>query len=237
MKAFYIFSLFLLFYSNCYSQTQKIDTEITALNIALEKKDYDLALDIINKPIFKKDELDSYHTTKAIIYQEKGDTLKAIENYKLALNYNPNDTITHTLLGQISFEHGDYESAIVNYSNAISLEGDNPDFLRTRALIYLYLNSYRLALEDLQSSILIQSDQATDYYYAGLCQNELNNFSTALSHFNTCKALGGNIPELFYQKGISLYEIGENEKAKTEWIKAKNMGLKEAIIALESLKK
>ncbi|GJM60952.1 tetratricopeptide repeat protein [Persicobacter diffluens] len=166
------------------------------------------------------------------IYMLRGMTREAMDNgqgalddYNMALNLNPEDTVGYVVRGQLRMALGNNDGAVMDFTKALDLDDEMPEAYRSRGMVYYFQNNYRLALSDFQEALLLEADDASDYFYIGICLRELGDNARAVGFFNTCLLFDEENAEVYYQRGLANNDLLFVEEACSDFRKAYQLGM------------
>lgn len=100
-----------------------------------DEGNFDKAIELLNKQLTILDDPDAYNYL-AKIYLEQNNTDLAIENYKKAIEFNPNFFEANFELGKIYYSMNDYKNASKYLTNASNLQVENVEALSLTAECY-----------------------------------------------------------------------------------------------------
>ncbi|HMN16644.1 MAG TPA: tetratricopeptide repeat protein [Ignavibacteriaceae bacterium] len=207
VAAFLMFSMIFVGYQ-CGS------TEITSARLYIQQKNWDKALDVLQKEITKNPKSDEGFYLMGYVYGEKGNYDQMVQNYDKSLalskNFEKNISDSRKYFWAQSFNKGVglyqrgvkttnndsaqifFDKSIAEFQSAILLEPDSGDTYKNLAFVYLSKGDNDAAVDPLKK--LIEKEKALDGY----------------------KFLG----EIYYVNGTNLKNQGEETKAKDEFNKA-----------------
>lgn len=130
-----------------------------------------------------------------------------------------------------------YKEAILDFEEAIAMEGNQYEqdhsYQFHIALSYLQLNEFEKAEQLFAIDITRQENDTTGYgahhldlFYYGITKFELQKWEEAIEIFDKALAIYPNFSEVLLYKGISLYNMGNQEKAEPLLKQAREEGLK-----------
>ncbi|MEY3367956.1 MAG: hypothetical protein RI973_1111 [Bacteroidota bacterium] len=110
----------------------------------------------------------SYHDAYSQIglahYREKNNA-KALENYELALKYNPRLALVYSNMGIIYFEQGDLNKAREVYEKAVQYDPRMKDALRNLAAVHAMQKNFPEAIKWFKQALSYWPDDATLNYF------------------------------------------------------------------------
>lgn len=189
-------------------------TEITSAKLYIQQKNYDKAIEVLQKEITKNPKSDEGFYLLGYVYGEKGNYPEMVDAYNKSLEiskaYEQNITDSKKYFWAQSFNKGvslyqkgvkttDADSAkvlfdqsIEVFQSAIMLEPDSADTYKNLAFVHLSKGDNNAAIAPLTK--LVEKDKSVDGY----------------------KFLG----EIYYSNGTNLKNQGNLDDAKTEYNKA-----------------
>jgi tetratricopeptide (TPR) repeat protein len=128
---------------------------------------------------------------------EAGDTDAAIADFSEALNNNAADTVALNGRANAAVKKFDYNQALADANYALFKNPSDHEARWTRARIYLDINRYREAVNELRALLVINPDFAPAHILMGQAMVLLGNKSDAASEFHRAAGLvSGKQPEL-----------------------------------------
>ncbi|MGH8427820.1 MAG: type IV pilus biogenesis/stability protein PilW [Gammaproteobacteria bacterium] len=124
------------------------------------------------------------HNTLAFYYEQVGDKNRADQQYKLSLQYDPNDPNTFNNYGAFLCRNGEYRASLNYFSRAAAdLNYNTPDAALVNAgICALKIPDQKLAQQYFQQSLAINSDSVQALWQLGLLFFEQGNYSAAHSY-------------------------------------------------------
>jgi len=192
-------------------------TEITSARLYIQQKNWDKALDVLQKEITKNPKSDEGFYLMGYVNGEKGNFSEMVQNYDKSLtlskNFEKNIQDSKKYFWAQSFNKGVglyqrgvkttntdsaqifFDKSIAEFKSAILIEPDSGDTYKNLAFVYLSKGDNDSAIDPLKK--LIEKEKALDGY----------------------KFLG----EIYYVNGTNLKNQGEDLKAKEEFNKGINV--------------
>ncbi|MGM0874095.1 MAG: tetratricopeptide repeat protein [Bacillota bacterium] len=191
-----------------------VNNEYSRLIIAhayCQTKQLDLALTYVDKDFSKRNK-STYWFLKGRIYYDQNQYPLAIEAFKEALNYEPEDHMIWSYIA-LSFSYlGDNETAL--YHSKISLDINEEDtFALVNYGVILYdSNKYDGARDIFHELLKINKHDPYFWYERARCDHQLGRYHFARKGFRIAISLEQDVP-FPYRDLASLYELlDENEK-------------------------
>ncbi len=173
------------------------------------------AFNYINEAIKINSGLAIPYFVKGLIYDDMGDTLRAIKQYQTAIERNPEFYDVYILLG---LKHSQLKDslAITYYNDAIRIKPQSIEAHYNLAMYYQDNGMFDKAIEE-YNNILENIDslnyQAT--YNKGYLYLEYSvNYKKALKYFTKAYQINPNSPNGIYNLGLTYEKLGNKEKAK-----------------------
>jgi len=159
------------------------------------------------------------HNNRANAYSEKGDYERAIRDYDLAIQLNPNYAKPYNNRGVVYQKKGEYDRAIKDFDEAIKLTPDYAYAFANRAETYQIKHDYKRALQDYDNAIRI--DPQLKPLWNGRCWTRaiIGQLQEALSDCN--KAVGMQPDAATYDsRGLVHLKLGQYDLAIEDYSSA-----------------
>jgi len=117
------------------------------------QKDYDKALDALDKAILANPSHSGAYALRASIYASWGQYDKAISDCLRTKELDPNEFLAYLNLGIIYMKRGDFDKSVDELTKAIKLRPDFAGSYKYRGLVYREIGEFDLALADLRSAL------------------------------------------------------------------------------------
>jgi len=140
----------------------------------------------------------------------------AEKHFHRALELNPKYSDARNNLGRVYTENGQYDTAIKTLTEVTrDLLYNTPEKAYVNlGIVYLKKNEIRTAKTTFEKAIEANNKYCISYNFYGQALFQLRDFSNAQSAFQTALELCKNdYDEAHYFSGLSLYKMGEKEKA------------------------
>lgn len=162
--------------------------EITTENeeSLVDEKEFSRLVKNLKKFKVSSEEISDLYYARANWFRyEQKDTMYAMNNYTKALEYNPQNKKVLLEISDLEFYEKDYNSALFYVKKLILLNPDERNYHSMAASIYVLLEQYDDAIEELQKANASKNELASVYYLRGKFSQEQNDLNNALSDFNT----------------------------------------------------
>jgi tetratricopeptide (TPR) repeat protein len=111
---------------------------------------------------------------KAVAYEHKGEHVKALQHYSIALGLDKDITDAYKKCGIYEQELKEWEKSIYHFNNALRLSPDNIFINRLRGLSYYNLSDYDKALADFDSYLKKDSTSKVVLGFRGMVYAKAN---------------------------------------------------------------
>ncbi|MBU0765469.1 MAG: tetratricopeptide repeat protein [Bacteroidetes bacterium] len=155
---------------------------------------------------------------KGIIFKETGDTVKAIENFQIAIDKEPDFYNIHILLGKIYADRND-SIAIAYYKNAIRIIPGSIEAHYDLGIYYQEagraadaINEYEYIIENIDSAYPYAYHNIGFIYMEHFC-----NFEKAIAYFDKSAMLAPDYVEAVYHRGLCYETMQQYEKARADY--------------------
>ena len=197
-----------------------------------QQKDYKKAIDAFRHAIaIDRDNLDAIRGL-ADSLQNDGQTDRALEQYKIIADANPEDARTYIRIAEIYRKQGKLDLALQNLKKAGSMVQDSDQVSYDMASIYQAQGRYDDAVQELQA-LLKRTERADNKYSQenqdnraiflerlGTIYRDNNNQPQAIETFQKMLALGDDSAKRGYQQIIDTYREAKQWQKATDAAKA-----------------
>lgn len=174
----------------------------------LNREDFKGALELYNKAIelskLKDTESKALLFKRAICYYSLGDFQKALDDLGVFIPLYPSFPRAKLLRAFIHRELGDTEAQVADINELLELNPNNPDLLKWRASLYLEMDKFTdaknelLGIQKLTNNEEIETQLGFSYY-------NLDQPDSALLHFESALSInGGYVPAYLYTSSLCL---------------------------------
>jgi tetratricopeptide (TPR) repeat protein len=197
-------------------------------------QDYRSVLIACNDAIDLDPNEDRAYFFKALAYKELGDTAKAIDNYLLAVEKEPDNVDAYVELG-IIYSDRNIPLAEQYYKNALRSDPNSREAMYGLGLYYQDNDRLNEALEIYTQLTRLDSNYVNAYYNMGFINYEmLKDYNLALDNFNRAVRANPDHVSSIYMRGLCFEARGDIQNAKGQYQLAlrKDQGYKLALDAL-----
>ncbi len=169
---------------------------------------------------YQQETIASVYYIRGLIYYQKEDYDRAIEDYNKVIELNPNDAIAYKDRGLAYHYKKDYNLAIEDYNKAIEL---NPKFTEAyiiRGTVYDDLEDYDLAIEDYSKAIELNPKYVTVYNNRGLAYYHKKDYDLAIEDYNKAIELNPKYFITYIIRGTVYDDLKDYDLAIEDYSKA-----------------
>jgi tetratricopeptide (TPR) repeat protein len=188
---------------------------------------YQLAIDRLNDLI--KIDMQNPHAYfyKGLIYQESGDTLKAISNYQTCTEVDPDYYDAWMQLGLLHAAQGD-PLAIKYYDNAVAVGDSSREAAYAKAKFFQDQGDVATAIDYYRKLVVADPQDAESLYNLATIYYGVDSIEKAYRYFDMAIKQSPAKAYAHYGKGLCAKELGKNEEAITYLQQAITLGVSEA---------
>jgi len=143
---------------------------------------------------------------RGLIYSEKKEYDKAINEYGLAIKYKPTYFAAYNNRGNLYSNLGKYDEAISDFTEAINIKPGYIKAYHNRATAYFFKGDYDKAISDYSKAIELDTTFFPSYYNRILCYIKKGDYRSAEKDIDKLKSIGYNIDE------TKLFKFRNNKK-------------------------
>jgi tetratricopeptide (TPR) repeat protein len=151
--------------------------------------------------------------TLGVVYSQKGDKIKAEEEYKKAILYNPNLGNAYANLGAIYGDQGKHQLALEYYQKALQVGVDSAFVFYNIGIEYFNQGQLDQAKKNYELSLALREDAPEVHYLLGETYLQKGMVEEAIKEYkNTIRYDPGNA-SAFYRLGTIYNQMGKKEEA------------------------
>lgn len=181
--------------------------------IAMNKRAFDSALELLYKAVRLSPETTAYQFTLAQTLQESGHPKEAMEYYRSILEKDDSFPEIHHNIGIIYRFAGQIGEAEASFRRAVEKKPDFAPSYINLALIERDRGNTDNALSLLEKAVKSDSNEAEAYAQLGVTHRMNGNFETALEFFQKALALNPDNPVYWNGAGITYEHMGDLDAA------------------------
>jgi tetratricopeptide (TPR) repeat protein len=161
---------------------------------------------------------------KGLIYKEAGDTLKAIENFQITVNKDPDQYHAYMLLGAIFSDRED-SLALDYFRIALKLQPGSIEAWYGIGMFYQQSTLFTHAINAYQTIIdSIDADYEFAHYNIGyIYLHGIKDYKMALLHFTNTIEIKNNYYQAWYNRGYTFEKMEDYNSARSDYKAALNI--------------
>lgn len=148
-----------------------------------DDKNIDEAIKRIKKILKKDNTIELSHYTLAKIYDKKGASDFAVEEYKETLKINPRNYDAFNALGKIYYKNKEYEKALIQFNSAVNIKQDFVNGYFNIAMTEQKLNKKQNSINNFKRAISLDPNYLAAHANLGMLYYVDNDFKNALDAF------------------------------------------------------
>lgn len=176
-------------------------------------KEYELALDDINRLLHREPKSAALHFEKGTICLRRGDTICAQNAFIKATEYDSQNPANWSALGLVQLMQDNQDEALISLSKSIDYGSKWAGDYINRGIIYYRIHNYRSALADYDKAITLSPNDAQCYYNRGVLRQELGDYNRALEDFTRAINIAPDQIEIYYQRGLVQLQLRQWKEA------------------------
>ncbi|NTW68854.1 MAG: tetratricopeptide repeat protein [Chlorobiaceae bacterium] len=176
--------------------------------IALQSKEYQKAVDLIDQAIAIYPDNATFYSNRAIALKELKQFEHALANFDKAIALNADYAEAYSNRGNTLYGLRMFDEALKSFDRAIALKPDFPEAHSNRGNTLQELNLFDAALECYDKAIDLKADYPEAFSNRGLTLQQLNRFDEALESFEQAIALKADFPDAWLNKALALLQRG-----------------------------
>ncbi|MEK6759830.1 MAG: tetratricopeptide repeat protein [Deltaproteobacteria bacterium] len=199
---------------------------------AFEEKKYDVALLYLEKVAGEKNSFADVYNMLGLIYYTNSRFEDAIRSFKRAIEINPSYTEAALSLSVVYNELGQFDKSGALYMSAKQtcgaaaqpyldpyVMGKLANMHDALATIYKDLGYYSEAAEEYRKALKLRPEFVDIKTNLGAVYRDMKDYPNSIRELDEAIKLNAEYPTARIQLGLTYYVMGQQEKAKTEWLK------------------
>ena len=157
------------------------------------------------------------HLNLGLAYYLREEYNSAISEYRRVIQQNSHDYRAYYNLGLAHFALEDYQQAVKDYNSALKSSDSMTSQQKTliyndRALAYMMLGDYKLAIADTDQVIILEDRNYSAYFNRGCAHHRQGNYLAAIDDFTEVIQLKPDLTQAYVNRAMLHHRIG-NENA------------------------
>ncbi|HRS19254.1 MAG TPA: tetratricopeptide repeat protein, partial [Bacteroidales bacterium] len=145
---------------------------------------------------------------------------QAIQQFELAIRYNPQFLKAYINLGAAKTYTNDLDGAISAYNYVLGVDSTIAQVWYSRAMVYFSKNDFMSCLRDVTKAILLQYETAEAYYYQGVCMFFIKDYKGAVSAYTNAIQLNPRYAYAYNDRGSARRMMGDIDRAVGDYEQA-----------------
>ena len=158
------------------------------------------------------------------VYYKDGEIQKAIDAFKLSLEYKPDNDRAFYNLGKIYYELGQKDLAMTYYMDAVSINENDSLSLVGVGLVLYEKAKYPEALEYYNRAIDVAPQYAMAYFNRGTMLGQNRQYDQALLDLTNAIKYDPTFSESYINRGLAYFYKKDLDNACKDWQIAADMG-------------
>ena len=177
------------------------------------------ATDYFLRSLSRQSEQPEVHNNLANVYAKQSNDLLAEQNYRRALQLNPNFQDARKNLGLLLISVSP-EAAVLELDRAVAQNSKDMGALTGLGDAHKALENFELSTEYYQRALEINPDHVTARHNLALCYKLNEQLALATYSYKLALKLAPKNAEIHYNYANALFESGEYEQAEAEYLKS-----------------
>jgi tetratricopeptide (TPR) repeat protein len=188
--------------------------------IELVLKNYDLAIEMVNRALKLNTMNSEAYYLKGFIYLDSKDTSTAISSFQTAIEVDPSHFDSYIILGNI-WSETNFEYAESYYKQALKIAPESIEALYNIGILYQYFNKYDEAYPVYDEILTIDSAAYFAYYNKGFIMLVSDSsYSGAINMFEKSLVYYPYYHQAYYNIGLCYENMEEYKLAEENYKKA-----------------
>jgi tetratricopeptide (TPR) repeat protein len=157
-----------------------------------------------------------------------GNIFESIENYTLAIEISPSESILYANRAKAKHKLKMLQEAMEDCEKAITLDLENVELYFLQGMLNFDLENYDASIADFTFAIEKSSIENSEYfYYRAISYHQIGNKENALKDYDKAILLNPKNAEAFYNRGLVKKEMNDQKGYEKDLETAKKLGFKD----------
>lgn len=153
------------------------------------------------------------YLVEGLMYQEKGDTLQAIQNYSKAIEMDKYLPQSYSMRGILYYSQNQFDKALADFDEAIRLEPLQYGNYINRGLVKYSQNDLRGAMADYDKVIDLDNNNIIARFNRGLLRSQVGDDNNAITDFDVVLSFEPDNYIAYLNRSILKNNIGDRKGA------------------------
>ncbi len=191
----------------------------------LENKDYESAIDFLNRCLDDEPFNKEYLQLRANAYSETQQLKKSIGDYKKAIEVDQEDELLHYNQAATYIKMGKFEEAHQAYTNALKIRPDYLKAIQGRATAKTLLGDYQGAIDDYNLALDENNFFTPAFKGRGFAKSLMSRYDDAIQDFSTCIEIDNRDGVAYYYRGLALISNDQLYRGCSDLDRASQLGV------------
>ena len=164
---------------------------------------------VIARGLVEKTDLATAYKNRGNAYDDKGQYSRALEDYGLAIEANPQDAEAFNSRGATYIALSSYDLAVRDFDQAVRLNPASPIALSNRCFAKAVLGELEQALRDCNDALHIKPKYSGAYVPRALAYMKLKRYDAAIADYTSHLRARPDDPYALFGRGMARYLKGD----------------------------
>ncbi len=183
----------------------------------IQMKNFDAAESVFEILMAAYPKYSMNYLTRGAMYSEKGDTIKALEDYDMAIQLDPYYAPAYGNRAILYYQSNHLQEALADFNEAIRLNTRESGYYINRGLVRYQLNDLRGAMADYDQVVGMDSQNLIARFNRALLRAQIGDNNRAIEDFDVVLQLEPDNYMAFYNRALLHYETGDFRAAVADF--------------------
>jgi len=166
-----------------------------------------------------------FYSNRGNIFFDLGQDDQALFDYNNCIRLDSTDENAFANRGAIYGRRGNYDQALNDLNNAVRLDYTFINAYKNRGIIHSQLNQHVAAKRDFRECVSLDPDNDEIWNALAIEHQYLSEFDSSIIVLNKAIELNSNQGVYYFNRGISLRLLGDQNSANTDFNRASSLGV------------
>lgn len=216
-------AVLVLAFPGCGSHSESADVVFERGILAADRGEMESAVRFFSTALEKAEGRSDIAYERGRAYETLGLLEKAIADYDVCLNREPDFEGAINNKGVCLAKMTDHEGAIEQFSKLVALSSSNVLALRNRGLCYHDTQQFKLALADYDTALEIAPEDPETWFQRGNVYLEQNQAADAFSDYSEAVRIDAGFSKAWMNRGVAQFALGRPTEGMQDLMKAQEL--------------
>lgn len=209
--------------TGCESPSQNPEVRLERAILLQERGEFEAAILAYTKLESELKELPDLFHNRGYCYEQLQLTEKAVQNYRLCLERQPNHISALNNLAAILARQQEFKESVSLFSRILELDADNVLALRNRGLCHFEAGRPEQALQDYDRVLQLDPIDPQALFQRGNVHSRSGRLPSAVNDYTAAVTSSPRFAQAWLNRGLALHQLGDIDGARRDLRQARDL--------------